>query len=460
MTLILAGSFSVGIYSQEDLFLHSYFVNMDVHSSTTGMADGMIVLELVGDYPGSVEFRFVDVTDTEFITDDTLAGIDFYSQVFFNIFTVDVGNGDTIAKTYIEVLPEHNFTLTLNSVIPGVDFSNDGFLSADFSVETNMFSYLNLVYSGDYIVWDCLPQMTLGIIPIDSIYITQAWSGFYAVNFQTDSTTVCTTFKIGNIYSGLANLEVFSTPSSVDSCDGTAMINLIQGGTPPYNYYWDGLVGGQQNNALCAGVHMAMVVDNAGDTVQVIFGIADSLHFIDNSSLFSSYTDTIYFQTQDCSIDLSIPVDSVEIVNVTFPSDSMAKLTFILWQMGLPSYVEDSAQFTPPISGNVLVDLTSFCLSKSSFGNVFKYRAGVNYLGTPEYEQNHFSIYPNPANDFVNIEGKGYQKICITDMSGRICLTSDKSQIDISNLDQGVYLVFILDSGNVILNSERLIIAR
>ncbi len=59
------------------------------------------------------------------------------------------------------------------------------------------------------------------------------------------------------------------------------------------------------------------------------------------------------------------------------------------------------------------------------------------------------SIYPNPAKDIINIKLNNYQNTSATlyDISGRLMfekkLNSDISSIDVSNLNNGMYLLKI-----------------
>ena len=69
---------------------------------------------------------------------------------------------------------------------------------------------------------------------------------------------------------------------------------------------------------------------------------------------------------------------------------------------------------------------------------------GVNELGNGVS----FYVYPNPANDILNIDIKNFNKenlsIKIVDVIGKEVLKSDfKNQIDISFLEQGIYFVSI-----------------
>jgi surface protein len=62
-------------------------------------------------------------------------------------------------------------------------------------------------------------------------------------------------------------------------------------------------------------------------------------------------------------------------------------------------------------------------------------------------------IYPNPANDFVNILGNGIQQIIITDISGKELFKkttnhSAKETINIANLNSGIYFIETISNGN------------
>jgi hypothetical protein len=75
---------------------------------------------------------------------------------------------------------------------------------------------------------------------------------------------------------------------------------------------------------------------------------------------------------------------------------------------------------------------------------------GVNELGN----ENSFEVYPNPANDVLNIKVgtiKENTKIKIADVIGRtILITESKSQLDISFLEKGIYFVTIQQEGKTL----------
>lgn len=61
-------------------------------------------------------------------------------------------------------------------------------------------------------------------------------------------------------------------------------------------------------------------------------------------------------------------------------------------------------------------------------------------FGTLEYEfENLYKVYPNPANDFITVEGKNIELVELVDLNGKIILSTSSTKIDISKLSRGVY---------------------
>ncbi|MCK9254589.1 MAG: T9SS type A sorting domain-containing protein [Bacteroidales bacterium] len=79
------------------------------------------------------------------------------------------------------------------------------------------------------------------------------------------------------------------------------------------------------------------------------------------------------------------------------------------------------------------------------------------------FEENfaEFQIYPNPANNFINIESFSNNDIVqIFDFTGKLLLsTASKNQIDISDLSSGIYIVKLI-SNFVNYKTQKLLIAR
>ena len=102
-------------------------------------------------------------------------------------------------------------------------------------------------------------------------------------------------------------------------------------------------------------------------------------------------------------------------------------------------------------TGNVVAD-------EALFDNfVMRASSTDTLLGTDEVvsRANAFSVYPNPANDFVKVSSYDYSinKVEMTDINGRVVKTisnnSNEIQIDFSDLSQGVYVMRITSSEGV-----------
>jgi hypothetical protein len=92
-------------------------------------------------------------------------------------------------------------------------------------------------------------------------------------------------------------------------------------------------------------------------------------------------------------------------------------------------------------------------LSSSYFDNrIAWYKNNYPMLSVNENTMLDFSIYPNPTNDFLNIESKiEISKVDIYNQLGQLVLSnSNQNKIDVSSLSQGFYYLKVQDeNGNV-----------
>lgn len=105
--------------------------------------------------------------------------------------------------------------------------------------------------------------------------------------------------------------------------------------------------------------------------------------------------------------------------------------------------------FTPTTSG------TYMC--KIGFGGIYttytEYAAmTISSAGLQESALDEFQIYPNPASSTITIENSVGANITIRDLAGKQVKTVENntdSQVTISDLKQGVYLVYLEKNGNL-----------
>jgi hypothetical protein len=83
-------------------------------------------------------------------------------------------------------------------------------------------------------------------------------------------------------------------------------------------------------------------------------------------------------------------------------------------------------------------ELSNFDAGVSPGTIVFDIRSmsvGVDELMQP------ISIYPNPASSYILVENSNGSEINVTDLSGKIVISTNDSNINISNLNSGTYLI-------------------
>lgn len=113
-----------------------------------------------------------------------------------------------------------------------------------------------------------------------------------------------------------------------------------------------------------------------------------------------------------------------------------------------------AAQFSYPIA--LVVDQTG-TIFVSDFGNQ-RIRKITSSLADVNFQaKNQVLVYPNPASKLLNIEleDNSITKITLFDLNGRalqnINLSINKTTIDISNLDNGIYLMQIIMNKDIVL---------
>ena len=68
--------------------------------------------------------------------------------------------------------------------------------------------------------------------------------------------------------------------------------------------------------------------------------------------------------------------------------------------------------------------------------------AGTGAMAIDDVMNVNFSVYPNPVSDRLNIEcGAAVREVNVIDMTGRTVITSTSTDINVSALATGVYMV-------------------
>ena len=74
-----------------------------------------------------------------------------------------------------------------------------------------------------------------------------------------------------------------------------------------------------------------------------------------------------------------------------------------------------------------------------------------DYQGVDENIVDNLTVYPNPANEFIHVETNcELQRIDVYDVTGKLMISSTETEINVSDLESGIYFVNILtDKGCV-----------
>ncbi len=170
--------------------------------------------------------------------------------------------------------------------------------------------------------------------------------------------------------------------------------------------------------------------------------------------------DTIQLSIDTCIFN-TLPVDSAFIYDYTIINSDSVLLKWIFWQN------EDSILFDIGVLyseiGETLIDLEISCNDNNKSVNstiIYKFYGFFNAISTTKQEINNISIikvFPNPTNDFVNIEFDSKQNtistISIIDLSGKVLITkkiADNIQLNTKGLKNGIYMLKIEINNNVI----------
>jgi len=108
------------------------------------------------------------------------------------------------------------------------------------------------------------------------------------------------------------------------------------------------------------------------------------------------------------------------------------------------AYIPDSGS-TYNVTGLVTYSYGEFKLEPRDSSDINKHIASINEVNKVD-----FSVYPNPANNELNIVmNEKITSIAIYSMDGQLVLTSDTKQMNVSKLNSGVYLIKIISDNKV-----------
>ncbi len=140
-------------------------------------------------------------------------------------------------------------------------------------------------------------------------------------------------------------------------------------------------------------------------------------------------------------------------------TNASTNATSYLWNFGdlfNSTSTDENPSFDYSIDGTYIVTLTVYSECESA---TYTDTVVINTTGINSISNSNISIFPNPANDFVNITTKNNGNLQLIDINGKVLINTkvnNNIKIDISDLNKGIYLIKYTSESNII--NQKLII--
>ncbi len=414
-----------------------------------GMSDGGHVSVL---YKNNGSGSFSELSSTMFtsVSSCSSAFIDIDSdndEDLILVGKIDIVGSDNIAKIYSNT-----------TCLVGIDNS---------VTLTGITIQATEINADNYIWLNCDNNYTSVPLPISISSYEVPSPGNYAVEI-TKNGCIDTSYCIIITHQDFYNLpdysplsaEAFAFPvTDLDSCNGF-VLGFGNGGFPPYSFDWFT----QTNNdfyseldSLCEGFHVLKIVDMLGDSALVNYFVPDSSNWFNWYLNNGAYVDTIYAQVDNCVIDMSLPLDSASVSNMTYLYSGIG-VNEDYYYIEI-SYFQTGTQYTygdtvlMELNGVYLIDFSITCPSKST-SRIKTLLITLDYptiLGIHTSTESQFKVYPNPTLNNVTIdlgEMNSNSNILITNFSGKIVynevnVNSKSIEVNLKNYSTGLYFVTI-----------------
>lgn len=180
--------------------------------------------------------------------------------------------------------------------------------------------------------------------------------------------------------------------------------------------------------AASAGVEMAISMTSSNTTTIDLNG---------NARLIGSYMDLGAYEL--CSVNTSVS-QSNEVLSADQNGATYQWINCTTNQ-SIPGATTQSYTATANGDYAVIVSFGAGCADTSSCYT-------VSGLGLEEMIYSNIEIYPNPASDMLVVSGiDGFDEIIVSSLGGQQVLTSNSKNLNVSMLEEGVYLVTIVSNG-------------
>ena len=270
------------------------------------------------------------------------------------------------------------------------------------------------------------------------------------------SDTFCDSVTV-NVIAANCNIYVTYTTtneSTTGANDGS--INLtVNGGTIPYTYSWSNGAVIEDILNLAMGYYNVTVNDNAGCATFASVYVSDTSNAIPVATLSNIPQDTCLAFNYD-----SVFVYSVDMIDSTTIDVVWA---FLQTLNGTIAYLTEIYHISSLGYYNISIAIT--CNSKTTsvyFGHMFVDYNSLLYEIADNTLLNSINIYPNPANETINITNAEKSNISIYNLLGEVVLKAKSSSanatINVSKLSEGTYIIKVIGKERVV--AKKLVIKK
>jgi hypothetical protein len=272
----------------------------------------------------------------------------------------------------------------------------------------------------------------------------------------TDGTT---TWPVSTV--GLMNVGPFASGANVTLTllhGGDSSCNVPLGSfnynCPPSNDNCSGAISLTVNDTFCNGTNTNGTNIGATDSGVAIaacynYGLNDvwfSFTAPSNTASVDISTDFLGGTLQDTEVALYSGTCSGTLTELDCDNDSgivVQPNTFSWNSLIIDSPVTPNTTYYVRVSGYTAANVGTFCL-----------RVASNVLGNDTFANDMFNAYPNPVKDILNLSyTQNITKVQVMNLLGQEVLTKSinatQSQVDMSNLAQGTYLVRVTSEDQV-----------
>lgn len=398
-------------------------------------------------YPEIISIKASTTTATALAMTTVLAATIAPSGSYFTKYTIDLSSllGQSIYIGFHSTTTDM-YSFELDNVVVGATQSCIEPLSS--------LTFSEITTTSAVVSWsEATPAPASGY----DVYISTSATAPIAATAATETVTSGTSLSLTELndstkYYVYVRSKCSTTNSSVWGHLGTFLtVTVFAAVTPPYSFNFDGGYVYQDYGWSLSDTADIWVNYYGGQTGNMAGSSNNAIYQV-NSWLFSrainlqaNSVNTIKFYLKNHqgnlpqSMKLTVgptPTNAAQTTTIysttTFANTAWTLVTATYTATETGVYYFGFNHFSPAQSENVMLGLDTFSIS--------------SVLSISEFEQNQFSVFPNPTNAILNVKmDKQINAIKVVDISGRIAAAKvlSESSIDVSSLANGIYFIEI-----------------